>query len=119
MTIYRVFHYTGRRYGEDAAAEYPTHYEFVADVVAENLEHAFQLTNHIDAPWTDNPEVTLPSGDRGKLLEARAKNPAVNSSLVLQRRSTSVGDIFVEDITGRRFVVASFGFTELTAAGAV
>lgn len=54
------------------------------------LEKAFRLTNHIDEDWQKNKEVT-PTGH--------------------SRRSTSVGDILVQD--SKHYVVESCGFREL------
>lgn len=60
------------------------------------LEAAFHLTNNIDAPWPENPEVKATG---------------------LSRRSTSVGDILVAD--GIIHAVASFGFDEFGPMSAV
>lgn len=62
---------------------------FAAIVEANDLEHAYRLTNHIDAPWTDNPEIRL-----------AASRP----------RSTSVGDLIYDPALDAFYRVADFGF---------
>src|SRR5260370_6842732 len=69
------------------------HYTHVADVVAV-LEQVFALTNHIDHPWTSNPEV-------------------VWHTTVSPLRSTSVADVIVSQETGRAWLVMPTGFPEL------
>jgi hypothetical protein len=68
------------------------HYTHVADVVAP-LAQVFALTNHIDRPWTDNPEVVWHTAD-----------PV---------RSTSVGDVILSEESGRAWLVMHFGLQEL------
>lgn len=63
-----------------------------ADVATDDLDKAYELTNNIDHAWTENVAV---------------------AATMKSRRSTSVGDIMVKD--GKRFMVASCGFTELAA----
>ena len=70
------------------------HYTHVADVVAP-LGQVFALTNHIDRPWTDNPEVVWHT-----------------SASV---RSTSVGDVILSGESGRAWLVMPFGLQELAA----
>ncbi len=65
----------------------------VADVVAP-LEEVFALTNHIDHPWTSNPEVVWHS----------TKAPL---------RSTSVGDVIVAYDIGQAWLVLPIGLQEL------
>jgi hypothetical protein len=68
------------------------HYTHVADVKAK-LSQVFALTNHIDHPWTDNPEVVWHT-----------------ASLV---RSTSVGDVIVSLQSDKAWLVMPFGLQEL------
>jgi hypothetical protein len=70
------------------------HYTHVADVVAP-LGQVFALTNHIDHPWTDNPEVVW-----------HTAAPV---------RSTSVGDVIVSLQGGQAWLVMPIGLQELTA----
>jgi hypothetical protein len=63
----------------------------VAKVQTDNLDRAFELTNHIDSPWPTNSGVVL---------------TGLNKDL----RSTSVGDILVNHDTNEAFLVAPFGF---------
>src|ERR1700693_2495394 len=73
-------------------ADKSKYYTHVADVVAP-LEQVFALTNHIDHPWTDNPEVVW-------LATARI-------------RSTSVGDIIVSCESGQAWLIMPVGVQEL------
>jgi hypothetical protein len=73
-------------------ADKAMYYTHVADVVA-TLEQVFSLTNHIDHPWTDNPEVVW-------LATSRI-------------RSTSVGDIIVSSESGQAWLVMPIGVQEL------
>lgn len=59
--------------------------------VYEKLDICFEKTNHIDRSWTQNENVR---------------------PLVQRARSTSVGDV-IEEPTGKRWIVASMGFTEI------
>lgn len=75
----------------DYAAKFPEGYEHVADVEAAEPHQVYQLTNHIDTPWTQNPEVTVHTA---------------------QARSTSVGDVLVHP-DGRREMYDWLGFWEI------
>jgi hypothetical protein len=65
----------------------------VANVDTDDLDTAFQLTNHIDCPWQHNQRV-LAQGQK-------------------HQRSTSVGDVLQEGDTGVLHMVAPFGFVEV------
>lgn len=69
-------------------------YTHVADVEA-LLAQVFQLTNHIDQPWTSNAEV---------VWCATADHPL---------RSTSVGDVFLSHFDGQAWLVMPSGLQEL------
>ena len=73
-------------------ADKSLYYTHVADVVAP-LEQVFALTNHVDHPWTDNPEVV-------RLATSRI-------------RSTSVGDVIVSAESGQAWLVMPVGLQEL------
>ena len=73
-------------------ADKSMYYTHVADIVAP-LEQVFTLTNHIDHPWTDNPEVVW-------LATSRI-------------RSTSVGDVIVSSESGQAWLVMPVGLQEL------
>jgi hypothetical protein len=73
-------------------ADTSMYYTHIADIVAP-LEQVFPLTNHIDHPWTDNPEVVW-------LATSRI-------------RSTSVGDIIVSSEGGKVWLVMPIGLQEL------
>src|SRR5947209_5816833 len=68
------------------------HYTHVADIEAK-LSQVFELTNHIDHPWTDNPEVVW-----------HTAAPV---------RSTSVGDMIVSLESGQAWLVMPFGLQEI------
>ena len=70
------------------------HYTHVADIEAK-LSQVFELTNHIDHSWTDNPEVVW-----------HTAAPV---------RSTSVGDVIVSLQSGQAWLVLPFGLQELAA----
>jgi len=83
---------------------YPDDYRTAAIVVwdddlteTENLDRAFRLTNHIDRPWWENPDVT-------------AAGP-----VPLKHRSTSVGDVLGLP-NGKFYRVAALGWEEIHAA---
>lgn len=68
-------------------AAFPVGFSDVAVVETDDIGRVFQLTNHIDRPWWENPEVRV---------------------CVRTSRSTSVGDVIVS-ATGERVAVASIG----------
>lgn len=74
---FKVYHATKPTFGlyHLGSPKWPEEYDLVAEVNAETIEKAFELTNHITCAWWDNPEVTM----------------------VKKSRSTSVGDIIVTD----------------------
>lgn len=65
-------------------------YEHVGSVEGDDLDVAFEKTNHIDQPWTQNAGVSF------KKLDVR---------------SSSVGDVFERE--GKFYVVAGCGFQEV------
>lgn len=65
----------------------------VAEVKTNDLNEAFHLTNHIDAPWHTNKDITI-------------------NKDVVSPRSTSVGDLLVRD--NEAFIVEFFGFKPIT-----
>lgn len=65
----------------------------VANVKTDDLEHAFQQTNQIDQPCTENSDVEV----------------------IKRARSTSISDIMERN--GKFFVVASCGFLEVKLSG--
>lgn len=77
-------------FGEGDAPHFPEDYILVAKVDGEDLDHAYELTNHIDLPWYGNPGV-----------EVLAKS-----------RSTSKADVILLDGTAYR--VARIGFEAMT-----
>lgn len=65
--------------------------QHVANLDTDDINKAFELTNHIDHDWRENDGVTF----------VGTKDP----------RSSSVGDVFEKD--GIKFVVAACGFIEV------
>ena len=64
-------------------------YEEVATAEAIDVDHVFNLTNHIDHDWTTNPEVLSSNGNC---------------------RSTSVGDIVVNTEYGKAWRCMPYGW---------
>jgi hypothetical protein len=75
------------------STDQPRHFTHVADVVA-SLGQVFRLTNHIDRPWTRNPEVVW--HDTAHPL-----------------RSTSVGDVILSHRSGQAWLVMPIGLRPL------
>lgn len=72
-------------------SRFPKDYKLVAQVDTAILGEAFELTNHIDHDWTENERVrAVPGG----------------------QRSSSVGDLFIEE-NGDVHLVASIGFRKM------
>ena len=71
-------------------------YEIVADLEVPDLNAAFHASNSINTPWLENEEVV-------------SKNENLDGA-----RSTSVGDIFSDPDTGKYWLVANFGFDDIT-----
>jgi len=75
--------------------DFPKGFTHVATIEAPAVEAVFGLSNHIDRPWTENPEVVeLPSADGNRL------------------RSTSVGDVIVDAETMAGWTIDSMGLTQ-------
>ena len=92
---YRIWHATDEksRFGFNATT-FPEDFRHVADVTADDLDGAYELTNHIHRNWAANPEVTMPWH----------VSP-------LRVRSTSVGDII--EVGPYYYAVAPVGFLRL------
>jgi hypothetical protein len=94
MTTFQVWHKDVPAFfgaTDDDLAAFPVGYTHVANVETADVREVFQLTNHIDAPWFQNPEVE-PIGTTDRL------------------RSTSVGDVIVGG--GKRVAVENIGLRE-------
>jgi len=90
----KIFHRRGEFLGFEKVAQLGTLDELT---LTQNLERAFELTNHItEKGWTHNEEVT-------------------QHNLGHHPRSTSVGDILVLD--KEVYVVDGCGYTHLNGAG--
>lgn len=73
--------------------DFPKGFTMVAIIDAPAVGAVFQLSNHIDRPWTENAEVVeLPKGDR--------------------LRSTSVGDVIVNIETINAWTIDDIGLTQ-------
>lgn len=93
--LFRVFHNNVPNFMDPEPAEmdllrqmFPYGFMEVATVETQDVGAVFQLTNHIDRNWTENPEVKSFATDHV--------------------RSTSVGDVIV-DASGDRYLVKSIG----------
>ena len=77
------------------------HYEVVARVDSDDLEHAWMVTNNIDSSWSLDPWPTVEVSKPLPTIKGRAYG----------HRSSMVGDVFV--LNGSVHVVDSFGFTAM------
>jgi hypothetical protein len=88
---YKVFHVVEPTFQPTVPTDFPKGFEMVAEVVTDlGLEDVYRVTNHVNDPWWENPEVKVHR----------------------KRRSTSVGDV-VEDETGKRFLCNLAGWMEI------
>jgi hypothetical protein len=97
LVMATVYHESTPRFGVGKPAPFDAkHYQPVASIETGDLETAFRLTNSIDAPWYDSPEVSVLAPSRGV-------------------RSTSVGDVVVlTDERGQRaFRCDMVGWTQI------
>ena len=101
MQTFTVYHHSMPKFSEQDYRDcWPgSCYHKVATVTANSLDQVFELTNHIDKPWFKNAGVVVS-----------------DSGLHGYHRSTSVGDVIVNDNTGSAHGVAHFGFEPLTRA---
>lgn len=91
---YTVYHATNPTFGVPNLPETPF-FEKVAEVNAVNIEDAYRLTNNIDRDWTKNHGVK-----------------AVRKGL----RSTSVGDIIIDQESGKAWRCENAGWKETILA---
>jgi len=89
---YEVWHSKELKTFMSPKPSFPEDYEQVAEVECVDEEDVFRATNHIDSDWTKNPEVKL-----------RRNNPC---------RSTSVGDVIVDE-NGRGLYCAPVGWEDM------
>lgn len=73
---FQVYHAVKPTFGM-TKPNFPTDYKKIAIVETNDLEDVFRITNHIDEDWRKNPEVLETIGDKF--------------------RSTSVGDVVVDE----------------------
>ncbi len=94
MFIFKVYHATNPMFGIGETPEFPKAYKLAAEVTIpdDNLDHVFELTNHITHDWTTNMGVIAEPGDQ---------------------RSTSVGDVAVNETTGKRYLCEMAGWKEI------
>lgn len=81
----KVYHASYPTYGM-TEQKFPNEYELVAEVDTDNIDKAFELTNHIHCEWWENEGVKL----------------------VKKSRSTSVGDVI--EINREWFVCENVGW---------
>lgn len=93
MPRFMVFHYVRPdRFAFSTGTEFnwPEGFTQVAVVTCETMGQVFELTNHIDRSWFDNPGVEV----------------------LVQSRSTSVGDAIMDE-AGDVYIVAGVGFERI------
>lgn len=89
---FEVYHATNPNFGMGKPKEFPKEYRHIATVRCKNLDDVFRVTNHVDRPWHENPDI--------KMVWKEVP------------RSTSVGDIVV-DQDGNQWRVESVGWKHL------
>ena len=94
---YEVWHRQAPTFGENnprlLQLDFPKGFVLVAVVDVADEHAVFTVTNHVQHAWTTNPEVVeLPRG--------------------VGQRSTSVGDVIVEQDTLRAWTVDRIGLTQ-------
>jgi hypothetical protein len=75
--IFTVYHANNPTFGFGKTPKFPEEFTAVAVIDSPNLGETFKITNHIDHNWEENTEV----------IDLLAKG----------NRSTSVGDVMVEN----------------------
>ena len=88
---FEVYHAVEPTFGFGPKLVFPTDYEKVALIEAEDIGDTFRITNHIEHDWTTNPEVIKVYG---------------------RCRSTSVGDVMVNE-DGTKFYCDMVGWKEI------
>jgi hypothetical protein len=91
---YSIWHAKNPTFGFGEKPKFPEEYENVALIGADSIDDVFRITNHIDSDWRMNPEVFESFKDRV--------------------RSTSVGDVVVDE-EGTSFYCAPVGWTKIDA----
>jgi hypothetical protein len=89
---YKVYHAKNPTFGFGDKPAFPEAYDKVATVECKGIEDVFRATNHIDSNWMTNPEVI-----------ERAKCDC---------RSTSVGDVVVDE-DGNKMYCAMVGWENM------
>ena len=95
---YKVYHTNKPTFGFGARAKFPQEYTQVALVECIDIEDAFRATNTIDDIWIKNPEVI-------ELYQTSC-------------RSTSVGDVLVDE-DGNAMYCAPCGWDDIEVAEVV
>jgi hypothetical protein len=87
----QVFHDKKSNWGRPHNEFCEDNFDLVAEVElpADQFQRVFEVTNHIDRAWWENPEVTC----------------------IKESRSTSVGDVVVDE-DGKRFRCESSGWSQ-------
>lgn len=93
--IFNVWHKDEPKFHDNDAATlaaFPKGFTHVGNVDTFHIGRVFELSNSIDRAWWDNPQVEkiVPGG----------------------LRSSSVGDVFVNEFDGKRYAVCSVGLKE-------
>lgn len=95
---YKVYHANRPTFGFTAEQNpkfNEMNYTHVATVECSSLDQVFEVTNHIQHDWTINPEVKWRKGSGA------------------DTRSTSCGDVIVEQDSGKKHIVLGCDFGEI------
>lgn len=98
MSLFRVYHAKDPRFGIGEPPVFPEEYTHVADVPdCDHPDFAYRLTQNIDSSWHEED----------RFVQALA-GPC---------RSTSVGDVLVDDTEGRVYRCLPIGWEDITLIG--
>ena len=89
---FEVYHARSPNFGMGEPREFPKEYRHIATVNCKDLDDVFRVTNHVDRPWQNNPQIKIHYN--------------------ITPRSTSVGDVVV-DQDGKQWRVESVGWKHI------
>lgn len=94
MPTFAVWHKQRSDFQGRRPDHFPDGFTKVATVAAAGLDDAFRLTNHIDIDWT-----------QGLSVDMVRPGPV---------RSTSIGDVLVNEMNGESSMVKALGWEKIT-----
>jgi hypothetical protein len=96
MAKYKVYHAINPDFIAKDPIDFPKGFKHVANVETDDgFEKVFEVTNHIYHDWTTNPEVKWSSGTGA------------------HTRSTSVGDIVLDEVANKKYLCLMAGWQEI------